>query len=85
MARVRGKRATSKQYVKIQDLFHCQPTELEVGLICNWGLAPPEGTPKEWRSMRCFDMRSAIRGFETINFVGRDGRTGEPKEPVDCH
>jgi hypothetical protein len=28
VARVRGKRATSKQYVKIQDLFHGQPTEL---------------------------------------------------------
>ena len=42
MARVRGKRATAKQYVKIQALFHGQPTELLVGLICNGGLAGTE-------------------------------------------
>jgi len=44
VARVRGKRATTKQYVKTQALFHGQPTELLVGLICNKGLAPTEAS-----------------------------------------
>jgi hypothetical protein len=46
MARVRGNRATSKPYVKIRDLFHGQPTELWVGLICAKGLAATEAIPR---------------------------------------
>ena len=41
MARVRDKRATSQPYVKVQDLFHGQPTELKVGADMQLGPSVP--------------------------------------------